>query len=255
MTARFSGKTVLVTGGGTGIGRGIALAFAREGANVVVSGRRAEPLKETVALIEAAGGSGGAAAVTADVTDSQDVARLVGETVARFGSLDVAVNNAGVFVPSAPVADIPEADFRRALDANVTGAFLSLKHEIAHMRAHGGGAIVNVSSNLGAHKRDAGLGAYVASKAALTALTRNAALDHIADGVRVNAVSPGKTDAPMSTLPGESPEQKTERMRREIPAGRAAAAQEIAAAVLYLASEDAASTVGADLVVDGGDTA
>ncbi|MEV0263531.1 glucose 1-dehydrogenase [Streptomyces sp. NPDC050617] len=254
MTARFSGKTVLVTGGGTGIGRGIALAFAHEGANVVVSGRRAEPLKETVALIEAAGG-GSAAAVTADVTVSQEVARLVEETVARFGSLDVAVNNAGVFVPSAPVADIPEADFRRSLDANVTGVFLSLKHEIAHMRAHGGGAVVNVSSNLGAHRRTAGLGAYVASKAALTALTRNAALDHIADGVRVNAVSPGKTDAPMSTLPGESPERKTERMRREVPAGRAAAADEIAAAVLYLASEDAASIVGADLVVDGGDTA
>ncbi|MEV0275757.1 glucose 1-dehydrogenase [Streptomyces sp. NPDC050610] len=253
MTARFTGKTVLVTGGGTGIGRGIALAFAREGANVVVSGRRAEPLKETVALIEAAGGAG--AAVTADVTDSRSVERLVEETVDRFGSLDVAVNNAGLFVPSAPVADIPEADFRQALDANVTGVFLSLKHEIAHMRAHGGGAVVNVSSNLGAHQRAAGLGAYVASKAALSALTRNAALDHIADGVRVNAVSPGKVDAPMSTLPGESPREKTERMRREMLTGRAARPEEIAAAVLYLASEDAASTVGADLVVDGGATA
>ncbi|KOG90519.1 short-chain dehydrogenase [Streptomyces varsoviensis] len=253
MTARFTGKTVLVTGGGTGIGRGIALAFAREGANVVVSGRRAEPLKETVALIEAAGG--GAATVTADVTDAREVTHLVEETVARFGSLDAAVNNAGVFVPPAPVADIPEADFRRAMDANVTGVFLSLQHEIAHMRAHGGGAIVNVSSNLGAHQRVPGLGAYVASKAALSALTRNAALDHIADGVRINAVSPGKVDAPMSTLPGESPEQKTARMRREMPTGRAAATGEIAAAVLYLASEEAASTVGADLVVDGGATA
>ncbi|MGW7514057.1 SDR family NAD(P)-dependent oxidoreductase [Streptomyces sp. NPDC054796] len=252
--ARFAGRTALVTGGGTGIGREIALAFAREGARVVVSGRTAAPLKETVALIETEGGE--AAAVTADVTRSEDTAALVRETVDRFGGLDVAVNNAGVFVPPAPAADIPEEDWRRALDINLTGTWLALKHQVARMRVQeGGGTIVNVSSNLGVHSRQPGLAAYVASKAALGALTRNAALDHIGEGVRINTVSPGKVDAPMSTLPGETPEEKTARMRTSIPRGRAAHTAEIAAAVLYLASDEAGSTVGADLVVDGASTA
>ncbi|KAA6213028.1 glucose 1-dehydrogenase [Streptomyces albofaciens JCM 4342] len=250
---RFTGKTVLVTGGGTGIGRAVALAFAAEGANVVVAGRGEEPLKETVALVEAAGGR--AAAVTGDVTRGADVAALVEETVRRFGGLHVAVNNVGVFVPPAPTADIPEEDWRRALDTNLTGTFLSMKYEIAHMRAHGGGAIVNIASNLGASLRRPGISAYVAAKAAVSALTRNAALDHIKDGIRINAVSPGKVDTPMSTLPGETAEQKAERMRREVPAGRSAATAEIAAAVLYLSSDEAAFTVGAELVVDGGVTA
>ncbi|WP_030020477.1 SDR family NAD(P)-dependent oxidoreductase [Streptomyces monomycini] len=252
-TARFTGKTVLVTGGGTGIGRAVALAFAGEGASVVVAGRTEGPLKETVALVEAAGGR--AAAVTADVTRGADVAALVAETVRRFGALDVAVNNVGVFVPPAPTADIPEEDWRRALDTNLTGTFLSMKYEIGHMRAHGGGAIVNIASNLGASLRRPGVSAYVAAKAAVSALTRNAALDHIEDGIRINAVSPGKVDTPMSTLPGETADQKAERMRREVPAGRSAGTAEIAAAVLHLASDAAAFTVGAELVVDGGVTA
>ncbi|MET9296109.1 SDR family NAD(P)-dependent oxidoreductase [Streptomyces sp. NPDC003077] len=250
---RFAGKTVLVTGGGTGIGRAIALAFAAEGAQVAVAGRRAEPLKETVAEIEAAGGR--AAAFTADVTSGEEVARLVGRTVERFGALDVAVNNVGALMHPAPTADISEDDWRFALDTNLTGTFLSMKYEIAHMRAHGGGAIVNIASNLGASLRRPGMSAYIASKAAVSALTRNAALDHIKDGVRINAVSPGKVDTPMSSLPGETPEAKAERMRREVPAQRAARPAEIAAAVLYLASEDAAFTVGTELVVDGGVTA
>lgn len=253
MTARFTGRTVLVTGAGSGIGRGIALAFAREGARVAVAGRTAEPLKETVALIEAEGGE--AAALTADVTRSRDVQRLVDDTVARFGGLDVAVNNVGILTTPAPVADISEDDWRSSLDTNLTGTWLSMKYEIAHMRAHGGGAIVNVSSNLGAHGRRANLGAYVAAKAAVSALTRNAALDHIADGVRINAVSPGPVDTPMSTRPGESPAEKAARMSREVPAGRAGSLDEIAAAVLHLASPEAGFTVGADLVLDGGLTA
>ncbi|MEU3462181.1 glucose 1-dehydrogenase [Streptomyces sp. NPDC006733] len=253
MTARFTGRTVLVTGAGSGIGRGIALAFAREGARVAVAGRTAEPLKETVALIEAAGGE--AVALTADITRSQDVRRLVQDTVARFGGLDVAVNNVGVLTTPAPVADLSEDDWRSGLDTNLTGTWLSMKHEITHMRAHGGGAIVNVASNLGAHSRRPNLGAYAAAKAAVSVLTRNAALDHIADGVRINAVSPGPVDTPMSTRPGESAADKAGRMGREVPAGRAGSVDEIAAAVLYLASPEAAFTVGADLVLDGGITA
>ncbi|MEU8551552.1 glucose 1-dehydrogenase [Streptomyces roseoverticillatus] len=253
MTARFTGKTVLVTGGGTGIGRAVALAFAREGARVVVAGRREEPLKETVAYVEAEGGE--AVAVTADVTRSEDVRALVEQTVARFGSLDVAVNNVGLAVPPAKVADVPEEDWDRIVETNLKGVWLSMKHEIGHMRAHGGGAIVNIASNVGAHRRKPGFGAYTATKAAVSALTRNAALDHIGEGVRINAVSPGPVETPMSSRPGESSQDKAERMRREVPAGRAGTPDEIAAAVLHLASDEAGYTVGADLVLDGGVTA
>ncbi|WP_370422557.1 SDR family NAD(P)-dependent oxidoreductase [Streptomyces sp. QH1-20] len=253
MTARFTGKTALVTGGGTGIGRAIALAFAREGARVVVAGRRAEPLKETVSLIEAEGGE--AAAITADVTRSEDVQALVRQTVERFGGLDVAVNNVGLFVPPAKLADIPEEDWQSIIATNLTGVYLSMKYEIGHMRAHGGGAIVNISSNLGAHLRMESLAAYATSKAAVSALTRNAALDHIGDGVRINAVSPGPIETPMSSRPGESAQDKAERMSREVPAGRAGTPEEVAAAVLYLAGAEAGYTVGAELVLDGGITA
>ncbi|MEV8047797.1 SDR family NAD(P)-dependent oxidoreductase [Streptomyces griseoluteus] len=251
MTARFTGRTVLVTGAGSGIGRGIALAFATEGASVVAAGRTAAPLEETVALIEAKGGT--AAAITADVSRSEDVRNLVRRTVDRFGSLDVAVNNAGVFRGGAPVADLPEEDWRTLLDINVTGVMFGLQAEIARMRTQpGGGAIVNIASNLGAHRRAKGMAAYIASKAAVSALTRAAALDHIADGVRINAVSPGPSDTTMSLRPGETGAGRAARMKDVAPLGRVSSTAEIAAAVLYLASPDAASVVGTDLVVDGG---
>ncbi|MER7757667.1 glucose 1-dehydrogenase [Kitasatospora sp. NPDC097643] len=253
MTTRFADTAVLVTGGGSGIGRAIALAFAAEGARVAVAGRSAGPLAETVDLIERAGGK--AVALTGDVTDTGDAARLVRETVEQFGGLDVAVNNAGVLGGLGPVADIDEAEWQRVIDVNLTGTWLAMKHQIAHMRAHGGGAIVNVASNVGTHLRIPGLGAYAASKAAVTALTRAAARDHIADGVRINLVSPGPVETDMSTRPGESTVDKAARMRTAVPAGRAGAVTEIAAAVLHLASPEAAFTVGADLVLDGGVTA
>jgi NAD(P)-dependent dehydrogenase (short-subunit alcohol dehydrogenase family) len=148
-----------------------------------------------------------------------------------------------------------EDAWRRTLDTNLTGLWLSMKYEIARMREAGGGAIVNIASNIGAHRRAAGLGAYAASKAAVSVLTRTAALDHIAEGVRINAVSPGPVDTPMSTRPGETPAGKAERLRRELPLGRAASTAEVAAAVLHLASREAAATVGTDLVLDGGASA
>ncbi|MBO1416390.1 SDR family NAD(P)-dependent oxidoreductase [Streptomyces sp. FH025] len=253
MSTRFADKSVLVTGGGSGIGRAVALAFAREGARVAVAGRTAGPLAETVELIGRAGGK--AVALTGDVTNTQDAARLVRETVEHFGGLDVAVNNAGVLGGLGPVADIDEADFQRVFDINVTGTLLAMKHQIGHMRAHGGGAIVNVSSSLGFHKRLEGVGAYAASKAAVTVLTRAAARDHIGEGVRINVVSPGPVETAMSGRPGESAEAKAERMAAEVPLGRTGAVEEVAAAVLYLASPEAGFTVGADLVLDGGITA
>ncbi|MEV4948528.1 glucose 1-dehydrogenase [Streptomyces sp. NPDC053755] len=250
MSARFTHKTVLVTGAGSGLGRGIALAFAAEGARVVVSGRRAAPLDETVSLIEAAGGT--ADAVTADVSRAEDVRALVARTVEIFGGLDVAVNNAGIFRGGHAAADFPLDDWRALLDVNVTGVLHALQAEVAHMRAHGGGAVVNISSNLGAHVRVPGVFGYQVSKAAVSALTRAAARDHIADGVRINAVSPGPSESTMSLLPGETEAEREVRIKDQSPLGRISSAAEVAAAVLYLASEDAGSVVGADLVIDGG---
>ncbi|MFP3991215.1 glucose 1-dehydrogenase [Streptomyces sp. E11-3] len=249
---RFSGKTVLVTGAGSGLGRAIALAFGAEGARVVVAGRTEGPLKETAALIEEQGGT--AAFVTADVSRAADVRALVRTAVDRFGALDVAVNNAGVLRGAGqPIAEVAEADWQTLFDINVTGVLLALQAEVAQMRTQpGGGAIVNVSSNLGAHKQIPGVTAYAASKAAVSALTRGAALDHIADGVRINAVSPGASATTMSLLPGETEEQRAARMREQSPLGRVSTTDEVAAAVLYLASPEAGSVVGTDLVIDGG---
>ncbi len=250
MGARFTGKVVLVTGGGSGIGRATARAFAAEGATVVVAGRDEQRLTSAVREI-----GGDASAVTVDVTDSADVARMVEMVVARHGGLDVAFNNAGVLGSPAPAADLGEDDFGAVLGTNVTGTWLCLKHEVAHMRAHGGGAIVNMASNIGAHGRLPNMGAYAASKAAVSALTRTAARDHIADGVRINAVSPGATDTDMSRRPGETDAGRAARLKDAIPLGRVGATAEVAAAVLWLASDEAAFTVGHDLVVDGGATA
>ena len=250
MSARFNRQTVLITGAGTGLGRAIALAFAAEGASVVAAGRTAGTLAETVALIRKQGGT--AAAITADVTRSAEVRALVRQTVEQFGGLDVAVNNAGVFRGGQPVAELPEDDWRTLLDINVTGVLLSMQAELDHMRAHSGGAIVNISSNLGAHVRLPGVAGYLATKAAVSALTRAAAIDHIQDGVRINAVSPGASDTSMSLQPGETEAERAVRMKEGSPLGRVSTTGEVAAAVLYLASADAASVVGADLVIDGG---
>lgn len=243
---RFEGKTVVVTGGGSGIGKAIATAFAREGANVVISGRDQEKLERAAAELKAHH-------VVGDVTT--DAAHMVGEAVQRFGGLHIAVNNAGVLGTPAPAADLDEDTFNQVIATNLTGLWLCMKHEITHMRANGGGVIVNIASNIGAHGRRKGMAAYAASKAAVSALTRTAALDHIADGVRINAVSPGASDTDMSRRPGESTADRDARIASVNPLGRVARTDEIANAVLWLASEESSYAVGHDLVLDGGTTA
>lgn len=252
MNQRFTGKTVLITGGGSGIGRATALAFASEGAAVAVAGRRREPLDQTVRLIEEAGGR--ASAVTADVSSPTDAERLVAATADRHGGLHIAFNNAGI-IEAGPLADMDQAAWDRQVAVNLTGVFLAMKHEITHMRASGGGVIINTASNLGAHMRLPFLGAYAATKAAVSALTRAAAREYIADGIRINAISPGPIDTPMSLRPGETGADRDKRLAGALPAGRAGTVAEAAAAVLWLASPEAGFTVGHDLVIDGGATA
>ncbi|WP_374216152.1 SDR family NAD(P)-dependent oxidoreductase [Frankia sp. R82] len=249
MTGRFAGRRAVVTGGGSGIGRAIAMGLAAEGAAVAVAGRRADALAETIDLIEAAGGQG--IAVPTDVTRERDVEQLVATTVDALGGLDIAVNDAGVHRPGL-LADLDEATWQSVISVNLTGTWLSMKHEIGQMRRSGGGAIVNIASNLGAHARLPGMGAYVASKAGVSALTRNAALEYIDAGIRINAVSPGPVDTPMSYRPGESRADWKNRLKSTNPAGRGATVQEIADAALWLVSPAAGFTVGHDLVIDGG---
>jgi NAD(P)-dependent dehydrogenase (short-subunit alcohol dehydrogenase family) len=253
MAARFSGAAVLVTGGGSGIGRAVARAFAAEGAIVCVVGRRAELLAETVAQIEADGGR--ARAVAADVTLADEVAHAVDAATAPTGRLDVAVNAIGATGAGARVAEIDEETWSRVIATNLTGIWQAMKHEIARMREGGGGAIVNVASNIGAHSRREGFGAYAASKAAVSVLTRTAAREYIADGIRINAVSPGPTDTPMSLRPGETEADRAERLKTTLPIGRVGALDEVTATILWLASPEAGFVVGHDLVVDGGATA
>ena len=252
MTPTFTDKVVLVSGGGSGIGRGTARAFAQHGATVVVAGRNAGRLDETVTLIERDGGT--ASSVVADVARSEDAAQMVATAVERHGSLDVAFNNAGAHA-AGPLADIDDDDWARLIATNTTGVFHAMKHEIRHMREHGGGAIVNMASNIGAHMRLPYLGAYAASKAAVSALTANAALEYIGQGIRINSVSPGPIETPMSLLPGESEDERAERLKTALPIGRAGTLDEVAAAVLWLASPASGFVVGHDMVIDGGASA
>jgi NAD(P)-dependent dehydrogenase (short-subunit alcohol dehydrogenase family) len=253
MRERFTGRVVLITGGGGGLGRAMARGFAHEGATVVLAGRDENRLIQVVKEIGAQGGR--ADHVVADVTVPGDAATMIAAVAERHGGLHVAVNNAGVLEAIGPVADVDEDDWRRVVDVNLHGVFSSMKHEIAYMRAHGGGAIVNIASNIGAHRRIPGMAAYVASKAAVSMLTRTAAIDHIGDGVRINAVSPGASDTPMSLRPGETRADRDARLKASIPAGRPSDPAEVAEAVLWLASDESAYLVGHDMVVDGGTTA
>lgn len=246
----FADKVVLVTGGTSGIGRATALAFAQEGASVVVAGRREDEGAESVALIRQAGGKG--LFVRADVSVEDEIAAMVARAVEVFGGLHFAFNNAGVFLPPAPITEITTEAIDRILAVNVRGTALCMKHEIPAIMKSGGGGIVNTASFLGI-RAFPGSAIYNASKSAVIGLTKSAAVEFASQGVRVNVVCPGVIDTPMNE------EMRAEESGREFlnglqPMKRTGRPEEIAGAVLYLCSPSAGFTTGATLGVDGGIT-
>jgi NAD(P)-dependent dehydrogenase (short-subunit alcohol dehydrogenase family) len=248
---RFAGRTVLITGGGTGMGRAAALRFGREGANVVIAGRRPAELNQVVADIKAAGGI--ALAIPTDVSDAQQVEALVTKTVAAFGALHMAWNNAGVLGAFAPLQQMSVADFDAVMAINLRGVFACLKYEIASMQAAGaGGAIVNTSSWT-AHGVMPGLAAYAAGKSALDALTRTVALEVGSEQIRINNVSPGIIATPMASgvLATETAALP---FRKHTPLQRIGQPEDVADAVVWLLSDEARFVTGQSLLVDGGFT-
>src|SRR2546429_9994867 len=242
----FADKVVLVTGGTSGIGKATAIAFARAGAKVVLTGRREKEGAQVVDEIRKLGGDG--AFVRADVAKETDVKAMVDFTVDTYGRLDVAFNNAGVEW-TGPLDQATEAEYHRVFDINVWGVLNSMRHEIPVMLKSGGGAIVNNSSVAG-HVGLGEVSIYIASKHAVEGLTKSVALEFARRNVRINAVAPGviATDMFDRFADGASRDQITSM----IPVGRMGVSEEIAAAVLYLCSDNAKFTTGTSLVVDGG---
>jgi NAD(P)-dependent dehydrogenase (short-subunit alcohol dehydrogenase family) len=241
-------QTILITGALTGIGRATAIAFAREGAKLVVSGRHDDKGHELVAELRGLGAE--AEFVKADVRHEEEVKNLVERTVKRFGRLDVAVNNAGTEGKPGPIVEQTAETYASTFETNVLGVLLSLKHEMRVMQAQKTGSIVNVSSTLG-HTGAPGASLYVASKHAVEGLTQSAALEGASFGVRVNSVAPGPTDTGMLDRFTGTPEKKAN-LVAGVPLHRSGTPEELAAAIVFMASPKATFITGTTLVVDGG---
>lgn len=248
----FANKVALVTGATSGIGRATAIAFAREGAKVVVSGRRDQEGRETVELVEKSGGQ--ATFVKTDITSESEVAALVAKTLATYGRLDVAFNNAGIEGKLGPIHEQTIENYNQTMNANVLGVFLSLKYEVPAMLRTGGGAIVNNASIAGLIGFPGGA-IYVASKHAVLGLTKSTALEYVRQGIRINAVSPGAVETPMlDRFKVGIGAEAAQGFAQAQPIGRVGRPEEIAAAVLWLCSDQASFVVGQSLAVDGGYT-
>ncbi|MFT5501474.1 MAG: NAD(P)-dependent dehydrogenase (short-subunit alcohol dehydrogenase family) [Woeseiaceae bacterium] len=250
--ADFDGKVALVTGGGVGIGRATALAFAREGAQVVIGNRNAERGDEVVKAIQDAGGK--ASFLRTDVESESDIKALVDHAVSTYGRLDVAFNNAGIEGLVAPLVDQTDDNFHAVMDVNVRGVWLSMKYQIPQMLKTGGGAIVNNSSVAGMIGFG-GISIYSASKHAVMGLTKCAALEYSAQGIRVNAVNPAVIDTSMVDRLAAGMDTEKESLSALHPIGRIGQPDEVANAVLWLCSDKASFVTGTGLAVDGAFTA
>ena len=247
----MSAPVVLITGGLTGIGRAAAVAFAKAGNRVVVSGRRPDAGEAVAGELRALGAE--AEFIAADVRNEDDVRRLVDRTVERFGRLDAAVNNAGTEGKPGPVVEQTADTYAATFDTNVLGTLLSMKHELRVMTAQGAGSIVNISSTYG-HEGAKGASIYAGSKHAVEGMTKSAALEAAGSGVRVNAVAPGPTDTGMLTRFTGTTERKAA-LQSGVPLGRIGQPEEIARAIVFLASDAASFVTGQIVAVDGGKSA
>jgi len=245
---KLNGKVALVTGGTSGIGKATAIEFGRAGAKVVLTGRREKEGAQVVDEIRKLGGD--AAFVRADVAKDADVKAMVDFTVGKYGRLDIAFNNAGVEW-TGPLDRATEAEYRRVFDINVWGVLNSMRHEIPVMLKNGGGAIVNNSSVAG-HVGLGQVSIYIASKHSVEGLTKSVALEFAKQNIRINAVAPGVIATDMLDRFAGKESEMRDSLTSIIPVGRIGAGEEIAAAVLYLCSDDAKFTTGTSLVVDGG---
>lgn len=248
----LEGKAALVTGGASGIGRATALAFAREGARVLVADTAEVEGEQVAAAIREAGGT--ACFLKVDVTREADVEAMVKRAVSEFGRLDCAVNNAGVTGGGGAIPDLSLEQWSRTLAINLTGVFLCLKHELLVMRGQKSGAIVNMSSGAGVIAVP-GLAAYCASKHGVLGLTKTAAVENARGGVRVNAILPGSTDTPMLEKAMSSDPKLRKIIESSSPAGRLGLPHEIAEAAVWLCSDRASFVSGESMLVDGGSVA
>jgi NAD(P)-dependent dehydrogenase (short-subunit alcohol dehydrogenase family) len=246
----MNNPVVLITGGLSGIGRSAALAFAKKGAKVVVAGRRDDAGKALVTELRSLGSE--AEFINTDVRKDDDVRALVDKTVARFGRLDVAVNNAGTEGQVGPITDQTTESYAATFDTNVLGVILSMKHEVRVMQGQGSGNIINISSTYG-HEGAAGASIYVGSKHAVEGITKSVALEIAKSGIRVNGVAPGPTDTGMLTRFTATPENKAA-LAAEVPMGRLGLTEELANAIVFIASDQASFITGHILNVDGGHT-
>jgi NAD(P)-dependent dehydrogenase (short-subunit alcohol dehydrogenase family) len=242
----------LVTGGGSGIGRASALAFAREGAQVVIGDRNVERGEGTLRMIRDSGGT--ASFRRTDVSIAPEVEALVDHAMTTYGRLDLAFNNAGIEGEVRPLAEQTEANYDTVMDINVKGVWLSMKYEIPRMLEHGGGAIVNASSVAGVIGFP-GIAIYAASKHAVIGLTKNAALEYSAQGIRINTVNPGLIDTEMADRLALGVNTKKADLAGLHPIGRIGLVEEVADTVLWLCSAKASFVTGHSLFVDGGFTA
>ena len=239
---------VLITGALTGIGRAAAVAFAKKGAKLVVAGRRDEAGKALAKELRSFGSE--AEFINTDVRMDDEVRALVDKTVARFGRLDVAVNNAGTEGKVGPITDQTAESYAATFDTNVLGVILSMKHEARVMMGQGSGSIINISSTYG-HEGAAGASVYVGSKHAVEGITKSVALELARSGIRVNVVAPGPTDTGMLTRFTKTPENKAA-LVATVPMARLGLSEELASAIVFIASDDASYITGHVLNVDGG---